>query len=122
MSYQIEIYVADLAAYNNAILHSVCINVTLPFEDMWGQIRAMLDKSPVENAEEYVVHDHSGFEGAPVSGWERGDWGFSIQNRQKSLKAPPSMALQGVLLLMWPLLGTTKSLAQCHLLPSAKLN
>lgn len=173
MSHQIEIYVADLAAYNNAILHSVWINATLPVEDMWEQIRAMLDKSPVENAEEYAVHDHSSFECAPVSGWEspksihtlanfiekydalgarlsnhfsdvdeatkaaeeqyhgryssvavadyseqiteessdipqhlhyyidcermardweRGYWGFAVQNRQKSLKTPPSMA------------------------------
>lgn len=70
MSHEIEIYVADLAAYNAGRLHGVWIDATLDVDDMWNKIRDMLKQSPVDNAEEIAIHDHSGFEGAPVSEWE----------------------------------------------------
>lgn len=70
MSHEIQIYVADLAAYNNAILHGVWIDATQTPDEMNEQIQAMLKQSPVDDAEEYAIHDHEGFERAPVSEWE----------------------------------------------------
>lgn len=67
---EIQIYVADLAAYNAGHLHGVWINASLQVPDMWGKIKEMLNQSPVDDAEEIAIHDHSGFEGAPISEWE----------------------------------------------------
>lgn len=70
MSEEIRIYVADLAAYNNGILHGVWIDACDDPEDIRGQINEMLTDSPEEDAEEYAIHDHEGFEGYSVSEWE----------------------------------------------------
>lgn len=67
MSEEIRIYVADLAAYNNGILHGVWINACDDLEDIKGQIKEMLADSPEQMAEEYAIHDHEGFEGYSVS-------------------------------------------------------
>ena len=69
MSEEIGIYVADLAAYNNGILHGVWIDACDDPEDIKEQINAMLNKSPEEYAEEYAIHDYEGFEGYSVSEW-----------------------------------------------------
>lgn len=61
MTNEIKIYVADLAAYNNGYLHGVWIDATADVEDMQSQITAMLAASPVDDAEEYAIHDHEGF-------------------------------------------------------------
>ena len=59
---EIRLYVADLAAYNNGILHGVWIDATEDLEAIWNQINAMLKASPVEEeAEEYAIHDYEGF-------------------------------------------------------------
>lgn len=60
MTNEIKIYVADLAAYNSGHLHGVWIDATQGLEDMQEQVNAMLAASPVEDAEEYAIHDHEG--------------------------------------------------------------
>ncbi len=69
MSEEIRIYVADLAAYNNGKLHGCWINACDDPEDIQEQINEMLSNSPEEDAEEYAIHDHEGFEGYSVSEW-----------------------------------------------------
>ncbi|TRW96277.1 antirestriction protein ArdA [Paracoccus sp. M683] len=63
----IRIYVACLAAYNNGILHGRWIAASREAYDIYADIRAMLAASPIEDAEEWAIHDHEGFEGAEVS-------------------------------------------------------
>ena len=63
MSNEIRIYVADLAAYNSGYLHGIWIDATLEVSDIQDQINKMLAASPVEDAEEYAIHDYEGFEG-----------------------------------------------------------
>ena len=67
MCEEIRIYVADLAAYNNGFLHGVWIDACDDLEDIKAQINEMLADSPEEDAEEYAIHDHEGFEGYSVS-------------------------------------------------------
>ena len=69
MCKEIRIYVADLAAYNNGILHGIWINACDDLEDIKAQINKMLACSPEEEAEEYAIHDYEGFEGYSVSEW-----------------------------------------------------
>lgn len=61
-----RIYVACLAAYNNAILHGRWIEATTP-EDIQNQVRDMLAASPEPSAEEWAIHDHEGFQGCDLS-------------------------------------------------------
>ena len=63
MSSEIRIYVADLAAYNAGFLHGVWIDATLEGVDIQARINEMLAASPVEDAEEYAIHDYEGFDG-----------------------------------------------------------
>jgi len=63
----INIYVACLAAYNNGYLHGAWIDAEQDAYGIYADIRQMLAASPVESAEEWAIHDHEGFEGAPVS-------------------------------------------------------
>lgn len=56
-----SIYVACLAAYNNAILHGVWIDATQSEDDIMKEIWNMLDNSPEPDAEEYAIHDYEGF-------------------------------------------------------------
>jgi antirestriction protein len=66
-----KIYVADLAAYNQGILHGVWIDVLEG--DIQEQVNAMLTNSPVEDAEEWAIHDYDGFEGVSISEYENFD-------------------------------------------------
>lgn len=61
-----RIYVACLAAYNNAKLHGRWIEATTP-EDIQIQVRKMLAVSPEPLAEEWAIRDHEGFEGCDLS-------------------------------------------------------
>ena len=62
MSEDIQIYVADLAAYNNGILHGVWIDATQDIDDIWDAVRDMLIATPLdEKSEEYAIHDYEGF-------------------------------------------------------------
>ncbi len=62
-----RIYVACLAAYNNGFLHGAWIDADQDADQIREEIAAMLARSPVEDAEEYAIHDYEGFEGASIS-------------------------------------------------------
>lgn len=64
-----SIYVACLAAYNNAKLHGTWIDATQDLDTIWDEVNAMLKASPEPNAEEWAIHDHEGFEGIRMSEW-----------------------------------------------------
>lgn len=70
MSEDIRIYVACLAAYNNGYLHGVWIDATQELADIQEQVSTMLASSPVEDAEEYAIHDYEGFESVRLSEWD----------------------------------------------------
>lgn len=62
-----RVYVACLAAYNDGSLHGAWIAADRGEQHLWQQTREMLNNSPAPNAEEWAIHDHDGFEGAPLS-------------------------------------------------------
>jgi antirestriction protein len=62
-----RIYVACLAAYNNGYLHGAWIDADQDAGQIRDEINAMLAHSPVEDAEEYAIHDYEGFEGVSIS-------------------------------------------------------
>ena len=62
-----RIYVACLAAYNNGYLHGAWIDADQDADEIRDEIAAMLARSPVEDAEEYAIHDYEGFEGVSIS-------------------------------------------------------
>ena len=64
-----RIYVACLASYNSGILHGEWIDAT-DADGIHEGIEAMLQASPVPDAEEWAIHDHEGFCGLHVSEWE----------------------------------------------------
>ena len=66
----IRIYVACLAAYNNGVLHGRWIDADQDERAIWEEIRAMLEASPVPNAEEYAIHDYEGFEVVSICEYE----------------------------------------------------
>lgn len=71
---KIRFYAADLAAYNNGILHGVWVDASTSTDEMQDEINAMLRKSPCPNvmvedpetgkqvptAEEWAMHDMEG--------------------------------------------------------------
>ncbi|WP_444994744.1 antirestriction protein ArdA [Aliikangiella sp. IMCC44359] len=57
----IRIYVACLAAYNAGHLHGVWIDACGELEAIQEQVKQMLSSSPVEDAEEYAIHDYEGY-------------------------------------------------------------
>ena len=65
-----RIYVADLAAYNNGHLHGVWIDATQELEEIWTEIRTMFKDSPIENPEEWAIHDYENFFGYSVGEYE----------------------------------------------------
>ncbi len=65
-----RIYVACLAAYNSGILHGIWIEASDDLEDIKEQVRTMLSQSPIEDAEEWAIHDYEGFEGYRLSEYE----------------------------------------------------
>lgn len=67
---QIRIYVACLAAYNAGHLHGAWIDANQDPYTIWDAVSAMLHASPVDDAEEWAIHDYDGFEGAPISEYE----------------------------------------------------
>lgn len=67
---EIQIYIACLAAYNNGILHGAWIDATQDEADIWDGISAVLKSSPIEDAEEWAIHDYDGFEGMYISEYE----------------------------------------------------
>ena len=61
MNNEIQIYVADLAAYNNGKLHGMWIDTTQSVDEIFDIIKTLLESSPEEDAEEFAIHDHEGF-------------------------------------------------------------
>ncbi len=62
-----RIHVACLAAYNNGRLHGRWIDAAQGVAHIIEQTRAMLKASPIEEAEEWAIHDYEGFEGVEIS-------------------------------------------------------
>jgi antirestriction protein len=62
----IRIYVACLAAYSSGYLHGRWINATQPVDNIHQEIRHMLSKSPIPQAEEWAIHDAEGFAPANI--------------------------------------------------------
>ena len=62
-----RIYVACLAAYNNGYLHGAWIEADQDADEIRDEIAAMLARSPIEDAEEYAIHDYDGFEGVTIN-------------------------------------------------------
>lgn len=67
---QIRIYVACLASYNNGILHGAWIDACQDSNEIIEEVQAMLATSPIENAEEWAIHDYEGFEGIQISEYQ----------------------------------------------------
>jgi len=65
-----SIYVACLAAYNNAILHGAWIDATQDPDAIRQAIKSMLKASPIPDAEEIAIHDYDGFYSLRLSEWE----------------------------------------------------
>lgn len=65
-----RIYVACLASYNSGYLHGVWIDATLELDDVQDQVNEMLKKSPVNDSEEFAIHDYEGFGGYALGEYE----------------------------------------------------
>jgi len=66
----IQIYVACLAAYNNGHLHGRWIDAKQEAWAIYGDIRDILNTSPIVDAEEWAIHDYEGFGGLSISEYE----------------------------------------------------
>jgi antirestriction protein len=66
MNTEMNIYVADLSAYNAGHLHGAWIDATLELDDIQEQVNEMLKASPIQDAEEWAIHDYDGFQGSEV--------------------------------------------------------
>jgi antirestriction protein len=64
---EIQIYVACLVAYNNGHLHGEWIDATQSPDEIHKDIQTMLKASPIEDTEEFAIHDYEGFEGISIS-------------------------------------------------------
>jgi len=60
--YKPRIYVACLAAYVSGHLHGEWIEPSDTVEGLQKQINQVLKSSPVEDAEEWAIHDYDGFQ------------------------------------------------------------
>jgi antirestriction protein len=56
-----RIYVASLADYNAGRLHGVWLDAAVPVDKMQEAVTELLARSPLPDAEEWAIHDHSGF-------------------------------------------------------------
>ena len=56
-----QIYVADLAAYNNGVLYGRWLDAAQDEEALQADIAAMLAESPSPGPEEWAIHDYEGF-------------------------------------------------------------
>tara|TARA_S200002703_G_scaffold68115_1_gene59200 strand:- start:466 stop:969 length:504 start_codon:yes stop_codon:yes gene_type:complete len=56
-----QIYVACLAAYNSGHLHGEWITPANDKDELQAQINKILKSSPIEDAEEWAVHDYNNF-------------------------------------------------------------
>lgn len=65
-----RIYVACLAAYNSGILHGKWIDAAQGTDGINDDVQAMLKASPIEEAEEWAIHDYEGFGSYRMSEYE----------------------------------------------------
>jgi len=65
-----QIYVACLSSYTNGILYGAWIDATQLVEDIWVEIKQLLDNSPIPGAEEFTVHDFQGFGSLHIDEYE----------------------------------------------------
>ena len=65
-----RIYVACLAAYNSGYLHGIWCDATQDEDGIYKDIYDMLAESPVDGAEEWAIHDYSGFGDARLDEYE----------------------------------------------------
>jgi antirestriction protein len=65
-----QIYVACLASYNRGTLHGAWINAAQNAEKIEVEVKAMIETSPEPDADEWAIHDTSGFEGISINEWE----------------------------------------------------
>jgi antirestriction protein len=65
-----RIYVACLAAYTSGFLHGRWINANQSPDDLARDVRALLNQSPVRDADEWAIHDYDGFGALRLSEWE----------------------------------------------------
>jgi antirestriction protein len=56
-----KIYVACLAAYNSGYLHGEWIDANQDIDSLLEEIKGILEKSPIQNAEEWAIHDYENF-------------------------------------------------------------
>jgi antirestriction protein len=56
----IQIYVACLASYNAGTLHGEWIDASQDEESIEHAIELMLEKSPIQGAEKWAIHDYDG--------------------------------------------------------------
>jgi len=70
MDNEIKIYIADLAAYNNGILHGIWVDACISLDEIQEQIDSLLKSSPVGNSEEIAIHDYEGFEDLKIGEYE----------------------------------------------------
>ena len=56
-----QIYVACLASYNSGVLHGEWITPKADKEELKEQIEKILKSSPIEDAEEFAIHDYNDF-------------------------------------------------------------
>jgi antirestriction protein len=56
-----RIYVACLASYNSGILHGAWFDASSDVDEMQAAINAVIESSPVPDAEEWAFHDYEGF-------------------------------------------------------------
>lgn len=64
------IYIACLAAYNRGHLHGAWINADRDEDEIREDIEYILSYSPEDDAEEWAIHDYSGFGGMRLSEYE----------------------------------------------------
>jgi antirestriction protein len=65
-----KIYVACLAAYNNGHLHGAWIDAHQTSDAILEEINALLETSPIEDAEEWAIHDYEDFGGARIDEYQ----------------------------------------------------
>jgi antirestriction protein len=56
-----KIYVACLAAYNSGYLHGEWINANQDLDCLQEEVKKILAKSPIPDAEEWAIHDFEDF-------------------------------------------------------------
>ncbi len=67
---ELEVYFACASSYANGIVYGGWLDVTQPIEKIQKQIKQLLAKSPMEDAEECVLQGYSGFGSLYIDAYE----------------------------------------------------